>query len=117
MRGAATTWHSSATATAAGARSLGSKKVFFGSTHGANGRGACLGDSGGADASAKHAVSSGVANARDYGTGCEEFAADRNGLAKLAQSPSNADSDCGVSHEEFAACRNGLAKLTKCCPH
>jgi hypothetical protein len=113
VRGSTTTYHSSATATDPSSPSLAGKTVFFGSNRDLNGRSACLGDSG-RDTSAEHSVSSGVANARDCGIGYDEFAAYRNGLAKLTKSYRRADYDCGIGYDEFAACRNGLAKFTKC---
>jgi hypothetical protein len=88
----------------------------LGNNRAVNGRSACLGNSE-RDKSAEHSFSSGVANARDCGIGCEEFAAYRNGLGKFTKSYRHGDSDCGISYKEFTAYRNGLGKFTKSYRH
>jgi hypothetical protein len=112
VRGSTTIYHSSATATGAGSPGLAGKKAFLGNNRAVNGRSACLGDSG-RDISAEQSVSCDVANARDWGSDYDEFAACRNGLARFTKSYRHRDSDWGSDYDELAACRNGLARFTE----
>jgi hypothetical protein len=84
----------------------------LGNNRAVDGRSACLGNSG-RDTSAEQPVSSNIANARDCGSDYGEFAAWRNGLAKITKCYHRGDPGCRRGYDELATCRSDLAKFTK----
>jgi hypothetical protein len=111
VRSSTAIYHNSATTPDASSPSLADKTGFFGNNRAVNGHCAGLGDSG-RDISAEQSVSSGIANARDCGTGYEEFAVHPSGLRKFTKFYRRGDCDCGIGYKEFAACSSGVGKFS-----